>query len=318
MRFGTDEFTFVGKRAMLVAKNPINANRNFTHIDKFIIDGENLNDDTVRFFFRVVDVDDIASQRYTDDVLFFRLSGSLVRINHACGYSTFKTLSLDEIFDGFFDGRENANLTSLLAVDGDDNFAGLDIYPIILLQATDEATLCKMALEESSNFLMLSSALIIPASSGKLYSWGFSDKQSSGVHYTEYFESLLSETQVDTKIINSVGATADIIAPFVRGSKKLFIKRLSEADETVGYFAFGQKKDQTINFDGYFAEKVSGSIAQALFRLERSSEKPAANPDIRDILDETERVISQNLLARAHFGKQISERLHIQLSPLPV
>ena len=51
MRFGTDEFTFVGKRAMLVAKEPLAPNEEITHLDKFILDYNQPAGTSIRFAF---------------------------------------------------------------------------------------------------------------------------------------------------------------------------------------------------------------------------------------------------------------------------
>ena len=138
MRFGTDTFSFATKQAMIIAKNPLNANRNFTHIKGFTVAGENLTADNVRFFFRVVDTDGIYSHgRYNDDVYFFYFSASgKLMTSHVAGFSVFQTIDLDDIFTDY----EKANLDNLLAVADDDTFAGLDIFPIIALKGDDSPT----------------------------------------------------------------------------------------------------------------------------------------------------------------------------------
>ena len=136
MRFGTDEFSLAGKRALLISKNPLNPNRAFTHIKNFTVAGENLTDNNARFFFHVVDTDAIYSHgRYNDDVYFFYISASgKLLTSHVSSFTAFQTIELDDLFSSY----ENANLSNLQTVDGDDTFAGLDIYPIIALEGNDD------------------------------------------------------------------------------------------------------------------------------------------------------------------------------------
>lgn len=141
MRFETDNFSFTSKRGMLVAKNPINETSNFTHIDKFIISGENLDDDSVRFFFRVDKRESLGSDHFSHDkvrYLRFTETGKNVTDHLLCYYQELADYSFDDMFE------IAANLSALqymndLYAAGKTNMASDDwrggyIYPIILLQ----------------------------------------------------------------------------------------------------------------------------------------------------------------------------------------
>ena len=151
MRFGTDEFTFVNKRAMLIAKNPINASTDFNYVDKYIIEGENLTDDNIRFFFRVDKRESLDSEALSQNkvrYLRFTETGKNVTDHLLCYYHELADYSFDYMFE------ITANLSALqymndLYAAGKTNMASDDwqggyIYPIILLQATDENAIPKV------------------------------------------------------------------------------------------------------------------------------------------------------------------------------
>ena len=141
MRFETDNFSFSAKRGMLIAKNPINENHDFTHIDKFIIDGENLDDNSVRFFFRVDKRESLGTTHFSQDkVNYLRFNGAGTKVTEHtfCYYQELADYSFDDLFsvaanlsalqytnDLYDEGKTHACSTA---------WTGGDIYPIILLQ----------------------------------------------------------------------------------------------------------------------------------------------------------------------------------------
>jgi len=122
MRFGTDNFSFAVKQAMLVPKEPLNPTKDYTHIKNFAVEYSQPTGSSIRFLHRVVHDD-------TDVVRYFYGHA----VERLCKFEDLASYDFDTLF-------EKANtIDEMLAISDHSTYAGYDFYPIILLEGTEDA-----------------------------------------------------------------------------------------------------------------------------------------------------------------------------------
>ena len=124
MRFATDEFSFVGKRALLIAKDPIALAANFNIINKFVIDYQQPAGSSIRFAFWAP---------YQDKKNVFKFSGGSSSQDQLI--SIVVSNDTEEILETVLEAGHTVDY--LLAIN--DLISSFNMYPVIALEGSEDA-----------------------------------------------------------------------------------------------------------------------------------------------------------------------------------